>query len=314
MAKLGVLTLDAIPAGLDSFVTFDLPQVAEKSSFLEFENAQIEVAKGQRDVVTRFPGATSAGEAFAKGLELTQRGLDMLSMLGRADLTIHEAEESHTLGWFEGTSRILRVTSTSTIRASVGNPTLIVTDAQGNVVPSTPMRPEHHPAFRFFRLAQVSDDLYDAFRNMYLAFELLLSSRFPKGPGEREIDWLKRGLTGASSTVLISDLVPQASTDSVAALLDLVYEDARLPLFHAKEGRDYYVPQSSPDQRKAVAKALAALTVAVVRMAETWFRARRMGGGWNLRLLHRSLADQFDASCCSALTPRRSKPTRGIRG
>jgi hypothetical protein len=49
--------------------------------------------------------------------------------------------------------------------------------------------PEHHIGFRFFRLAQVTDDLYDAYRNMYLAFEVLLSSRVP-APAPPPARWL----------------------------------------------------------------------------------------------------------------------------
>lgn len=47
-------------------------------------------------------------------------------------------------------------------------------------------RAQHHIGFRYYRLAQSTEDLYDGFRNMYLAFEVLLSSKYPKVRGEQE--------------------------------------------------------------------------------------------------------------------------------
>jgi hypothetical protein len=66
---------------------------------------------------------------------------------------------------------------------------ITVRDQDGNEVPSEPIRPDYHPALRFYRLSQVTDDLYDSYRNMYLAFEMLISSRFQKG-NEQELKWL----------------------------------------------------------------------------------------------------------------------------
>jgi hypothetical protein len=69
----------------------------------------------------------------------------------------------------------------------------------------------------------------------------------------------------------------------VEAILDKIYQDARLPLFHAKEGRTFYIPQDT-DSRIVVSQALSILTQLVLRMAEKWYSARRIGGfvflGW----------------------------------
>jgi hypothetical protein len=80
------------------------------------------------------------------------------------------------------------------------------------------------------------------------------------------------------------DLVPSAEPDPAAAVLKIIYSDARLPLFHAKEGEAVYAPHDSPENRKVVSNALNILTRIVLRMAEAWFDARKMGGfvalGW----------------------------------
>jgi hypothetical protein len=44
-------------------------------------------------------------------------------------------------------------------------------------------------------MSEITDDLFDAFRNVYLALESLLNRLQPKTPGEREGPWLRRALT-----------------------------------------------------------------------------------------------------------------------
>jgi hypothetical protein len=161
-----------------------------------------------------------------------------------------------------------------------------VRDASGNIIPPNVTVPQHHLGFRFFRLAQVTDDLFDAYRNTYLAFELLLSSRFPKRR-EREIDWLKSSLTSSDSDLGLSNL------GTLDHIVDAVYTNARLPLFHAKDGHAYF---ASPDvaDRETVGKSLELLTRIVIRMAEAWYDTRRIGGGVNLAFMEQRFRDFFD--------------------
>ena len=83
-------------------------------------------------------------------------------------------------------------------------------------------RAQHHIGFRYYRLAQSTEDLYDGFRNMYLAFEVLLSSKYPKARDEQEIEWLERGLREATESLSLGDVVPTDEPDPVAAILQRV--------------------------------------------------------------------------------------------
>ena len=156
---------------------------------------------------------------------------------------------------------------------------LVVRDKDGNIVPPVPSSPQHHAGFRYFRLAQTTDDLFDAYRNMYLAFELLLSTHCPKMSREKEIDWLRRAISAASADIPLTGLGIDEQTDLVETIINKVYQDARLPLFHAKEGRAFYIPQDNPSARIVISYALNILTKLVVRLAEKWYSARHMGGG-----------------------------------
>jgi hypothetical protein len=284
-SKLGSIPLVTENSSSPCGAAFTLVSPASVDVLLSLASAEVELRQGQKDVVVRFKGAKDASEAFTKGHELTQQGLDLASILGHLDTVIRDAEADHVLWWTEPAGLIVRIVATVTQGVGVGPAKLEARDANGNIVPSGKIEPHHHIGFRYYRLAQTTDDLYDAYRNMYLAFEALLSSRFPKKKrGETEREWLVRGLSAASATVSLVDLVPSTELDPTAAVLKIIYGNARLPLFHAKEGEAAYAPHDSPANRKVVADALNILTRIVLRMAEAWFDARRMGGcvalGW----------------------------------
>jgi hypothetical protein len=274
---------------------FLLTSPPRKDTTFHLEGGEIESRSGQPYAVARFPHALNDVTAFSVGHNLAQQGLDLMSILGMADLAIKDAEDEHLIWWTEEAGPALRVVSTLVLRFSVGPVTLGVTNAEGKAVPASTPYPRHHVAFRFFRLAQTTDDLFDAYRNMYLAFEALLSSRYPKPAKEKEWDWLCRALSGASPDLKLDGLRFKPEGDLVGAILEVIYKDARLPLFHAKEGLTYFPPHNSPGDREAVSRALALITQIVIRMAATWFDAPRAGGGvffgWVYETLRKSLAN-----------------------
>jgi hypothetical protein len=79
--------------------------------------------------------------------------------------------------------------------------------------------------------------------------------------------------------------VKTTSGAAVDQILRIIYDGARLPLFHAKDGRAYFAPAHDARDREAVRTALQMLTQVVIRMADKWFAARRLGGWVNLEVL-----------------------------
>ncbi|WP_295441231.1 hypothetical protein [uncultured Thiodictyon sp.] len=306
MARLGPISLFEVSSALPSGAAFSLTSPASSDAALVFPGAEIELRAGQRDAVVRFNGAEDPKAAFSEGHRLAQQGLDLLSVLGRCDAVIQDAESEHLIWWSEPNGVVLRYVSTFMMPFAVGQPTLLVKDKDGNVIPPPPVQPRHHIGFRYYRLAQTTDDLFDAYRNMYLAFEVLLSNSIPIEKGEREINWLNRALTAAQSSIRLNDLVPAQSSNAVKSVLDTVYRDARLPLFHAKVGKAFFSPQESSIERQTVSTALGILTHIVLRMGEAWFSARRMGGGvyfaWVNKNIEQALAN------CSMIATNHSGP------
>jgi hypothetical protein len=99
-------------------------------------------------------------------------------------------------------------------------------------------------------LAQLSEDLFDAYRNAYLCLECIASDQSPKGPSESDVAWLKR---------VLPVLLPQGVDMD---LVDRIYKAGCLPLFHARMNQGFYEPYGV--QRAEVHKLLFQLERIVV--------------------------------------------------
>ena len=131
--------------------------------------------------------------------------------------------------------------------------------------PHPSVTPEVHHAFRFVRMCGTSDDLFDSYRNLFLAFESLLSdirprqkrsSRWrrllrikPNGRWEGERHWFKEALSEADKLVSIASLTPPEIRNHRRWILRWMYSAERSALMHAKQGEDYLLPQD--DTRRA---------------------------------------------------------------
>lgn len=155
---------------------------------------------------------------------------------------------------------------------------LTVTDASGQLVPPTPQAAiSWHPSFRFFRLSQASTDLFDAYRNGYLALESILSSIAAQRtgpPNEGDSAWFRRALTAAGTIILLSACVPPGTSDPVDFLHRDLYRETRSATFHAKTGRTVLLPRDAAN-RPAVAASLERLGRLYLALAEAHFGVRR---------------------------------------
>jgi hypothetical protein len=294
MAAIGTLSL-ACNGTLSSGLAQLLVKAPQAMHEFTHTRATFRVSPDCPFVICCFPGAGSHEDVLSKGGNLLQEGLDLLSMTGRADLATHDALDEYFCWWQAGGRNVVAAVSTVTFPWSVDSPVLGVPDSAGNIIPPKEIIPQHHSAFRFYRLAQVSDDLFDAFRNMYLAFERFLSARYPKKAKEKEIDWLRKSLAAAANDLSLSRLTPVFHAEPVKHVIDVVYNNARLPLFHAK--RTYFAPYGNDQKRKAVTDALRLLNVIVVKMAEAWHQTRCISGGVNLEQMeehHKTLFNNVE--------------------
>jgi len=279
MARLANILFVRRDAGYDSAAAFLLARSPRNGAMVSCGNGETEVSQESNYVVSRFNGADNAETAKQQGLEIAQAGLDLMSIMGTTDLLIQKSTEEYILAWRRKGQQVVRINSTTTLSFTVNSPKICVRDRCGNDITKELTIPVPHFAFRYFRLSQTSDDLYDAFRNMYLSFELLLSSRHPPRYRERERDWLVRSITNANQELELGKLFKTKPQNIVQEIIERVYTSARLPLFHAKNGKLVLTPHGSAEDRYKLVGTLELLTQIVLAMSSSWHGVRRMGGG-----------------------------------
>lgn len=296
MAKLGGISLadpNGPPTSGAAFLLTGPSKISE--TFDVCGIGELAVLAGNPYVVARH-SCSDPDQLYFRGFEVAQKGLDLLSVTGKGDLSLRNFADEHILWWPAGKGQAVRITGTSTMTADVSPVTLTVKDASGQVIPpAPPPRVVHHPAFRYYRLSQLTDDLQDAMRNAYLAFELVLSDRYPKGR-EREKDWLIRSLGKLAKDPSFLAAFGKPEGEFVGHFMNTVYKQARLPLFHAKIGRDYYQPQSVAEERSVLSATLGDLTRLLRRIFERWYNVRRMGGGLFPKFVYKNMEQFFDGA------------------
>ncbi len=280
MATLAGVTIADKSSKFDSGVALLLQQELQIDEVVSVgSDWEVEVRSGSPYVVARGVGkstGTSTAEIFASAYEATQRGLDLLSVAGKADLSIRDAMNESLVWWREDGKQVLRVIGAARMTFSF-TAELEVRDASGSIKPQPPVpSPKYHECLRYFRLAQVTDDLFDAYRNLWLSFELLLSSHYPKQGGER--DWLQDALTQTHNSLNLANGYQPSGQDVVAEIIADLYTNARLPLFHATAFRTVFVPHNLSD-RETVGEALRKLTRLLLFLIENWLNVRRPSGG-----------------------------------
>ena len=222
------------------------------------------VREGSDALVVRGGRAGSYAKAWDNGLEAAQRGLDILSLRAAGDLAVRDPDEAHIVWWQESRGLVLRLFGilTTTPEFSI---TLSVRNPSGRWVRPTRSKPVWHESFRFFRLAQVTDDVFDAYRNLYLALECLLDDLCPYRGGP-EMAWLKRALASSKAAPSIVALAPPGSKDPLRDVVHDVYSLTRTAVFHAKARQRHLTPgvRKEREQVRETLEELARLYLTVV--------------------------------------------------
>lgn len=264
MAKIGNITIVNKSEAFNSGAAFLMQKPSPVSSVITLDrNSIVEVEKDNPYVVARTQDLDSHQNAFDYGHQLVQKGLDILSITGQSDLGARDSTDENFVWWCSTDRITLRITDSGS-----SNFNLNITCDNGTAsVESPSIYPSYHEAYRYFRLSQITDDLFDAYRNMYLAFELLASSHVPRTESktkkgktiwESESVWLKRYLRTINKDILTSTFL--GASDPIQEFVDEIYKAARCPLFHAKDGESFFSPHGEIENRQAIIEAINKLT------------------------------------------------------
>jgi len=280
----GGLPLLHADESLCSGAAFGTDQPPRESAQLSLGPWVVEVKKRLAIVVARGGSDANPDQAVSSAFLQAQRGLDLLSIQGTASLAVRRFDEDHLVWWPGATGLAVRVVAVDPLPMDVSARATVI-PSDGSVAPDAPPTPlSWHESYRYFRLSQTSDDLFDAFRNAYLALESLLSSvapqkiRAPGQAGEREGEWFKRALTDANSIVALAQFAPPGTADPLQHLYQLLYIDMRSAMSHAKSGRKIHLPHDEKE-RADVAASLGTLIGLYLALAAALLGTRRAAGG-----------------------------------
>lgn len=219
---------------------------------------RVRIVGNQAVFVSLMTGSFGAEDTMAACLELAQRALDLEAAHGEFPLSLRRADEQHIFWWRDAGQIMLRVVITRPLlvssRASVGPVQRYLQSTTG-----TGLLPTWGPGLRFFRLFQLSTDIFDAYRNAFLALEALLDAAIPPGAPRGDYDWWKIALTHVPAQYgldLQHYLVGAAGPDPVTQFLDEQYRASRCALFHAKSTRGAILLPGAVDDRRNVSAAL----------------------------------------------------------
>jgi hypothetical protein len=245
---------------------FQLRKPAEESITIEHEEGIVSIRASASSVTVQLKNAIPESDLRDFAWRVVQEAFDIRAATHREALSTYRGDHECVYWFLNQNQYTVVIVDVVHSRWSMNLTLTVGTDAM-NPTQSLPSIP-YHPALRFYRLSQISDDLFDAFRNAYLALECIVSDVSPINANEKEVVWLKRVLNGPLSNTIPGGL-------NIDATVDEIYKHGRLPLFHAKN--NFYKPQG--DDRATIQSTLMTLQQLLASIMKAKI-SPHISGGW----------------------------------
>jgi hypothetical protein len=228
----------SIPDGFDAGASFMLSKQPWQDQSQDLDDARVLIKRGEARVhvaLSQFSAGISADDLIEACLPVAQTFLDLLAV--RAQLAYRIVNQNDNAIW-QRTAELPELRIRATLPVTTGmsaNPQMI--DAEGKVIESQAQSPKAQVAFRYYRFASSSEDLFEAYRYLYLCLESALDDLRPRVRPERERQWLEATLRQAVAKYSL-DLSAFSTTasDPVVRFLKEHYESIRCAAFHGKAG------------------------------------------------------------------------------
>lgn len=240
--------------------------------------------KGSYYIYINSSAGAPASNTLMEQYESLQRALDYLSIRGIQYSSV-KVPFSHYFYWqLLNNGYSLKLTDRAISRSS----------AKPGNISKLQVHP-YHEAFRYFRFAQIAHDLYDAYRNLWLSFESLITTYSPRsGKAESEESWYCRALIDLAQTTKskeLSDLL-QKRTDATLLMREL-YKNTRCLLFHSKYGENKLIPHDLK-LYESIKTSLAELTIIVTAIAKYHYSIQSNDSWMNPDIFIDSYKDMFE--------------------
>ncbi|HCX49179.1 MAG TPA: hypothetical protein DG757_09125 [Bacillus sp. (in: Bacteria)] len=176
-----------------------------------------------------------------------QQAFDLLSIESSINLSTAHIDNEYILWWKEKGQQYIRFVFTNVISIE-GEVEAFSVDKEGNMIKIPTNTPVYDQCLRYYRLSQTTDDLYDSFRNMYLCFELLLSSYYRRGR-LKEGEWIKTALAKMKNQKEISEILGCEEEKVAEIFHKRIYKETRCKMFHAKKDLAILLPNHYSGRR-----------------------------------------------------------------
>jgi hypothetical protein len=194
----------------------------------------VEFTTESNNVVARTTYEMSYDAVQSGGFSAIQEALDVLSVKGFFSSNLEDPAKSSICVYRKDRKAVLAVYSLFDLSMGV-QVEITQIDASGKEVkPPSLQEPVWNESFRYYRLSQCSSDLFDAYRNLFLAFESILNSICKKKHSEGEGAWLKRALAAVVAKISLAHFTPTGNEDPVSYIISSQYKNIRCKLQHAK--------------------------------------------------------------------------------
>ena len=255
-------TFGGIDLGAGGAAVFELTTDSDDEESLQPlpDGSEVVIPANSRFLVVRECPGSTFNEVHTNAHESANRAIDIHFGLGGRPLVLGKKNNRYIVGWIASAGRTMRIVGRTQLqtrgrargraRGESGEtePLRKVRDADGNLVVDPPPPPKvWHQSLRYYRVSESATDLYDSFRNTYLAIESLCSDVVPpqlrpNGP-EGDSDWLRRALRVVGQTVDLSPYAPDSPKAPHNAIHTELYGNLRTAIFHGKTGRATWAPQ-----------------------------------------------------------------------
>lgn len=248
---------------------FRLDVPSSVTTQIQHPTGNVTLREGAPYVTIALHSCHNADAARSLAWQAVQEALDVLAARARIALATSLGEQEF-LTWYRGDSG-LHLTCVDT-GCATWSANFNFQGSLSSLLPQ-PAPFVHHAALRFYRLSQVSSDLFDAYRNAYLSLECLLSDVSAKISNERELDWLKRVVSTHFSSAVPSGIDANTALDSI-------YKKGRNPTFHAKSGETFYAPLGK--ERQEVQAQFETLSILLTALLRHKLGSTNVGGWGNM--------------------------------
>lgn len=219
-----------------SGVAFSISRKSPISYVHEFDDGswQVEFWKNSDDVIARSTSELDQEVLQSSGFEVVQKALDVLSVKGILSTYVTRSATTSIGVYWCNSKSVVYLQSLFNFPMGV-SVQVQQRDKSGNeITPPPPAEPIWNESFRYYRLSQSSTDLFEAYRNLFLAFEALLNTICSKNRREGEAVWLRRALAVTNSRINLAQFAPGGNGDPIEYIINSQYVSFRCKLQHAK--------------------------------------------------------------------------------